>query len=231
MPPESIPWDALTHIALASPTILSNYSAICDQSATEKHVSALARQHGVKLVWIIDEQVFPDNNRSEIVVQSQRQAFLGSIGRAAAECGIDGIDADYEGWDDPLRKDTSCTTVGSDCDWNIYTNFLNDVKSSLNAARPPGATAEKTVSACLGNWDIISWVNPKTFRGDWVSLMQYGNNYDNASVADYKNAGMRAVAAGLSKSLINIGMGTYSSGAPPILTYSSGDDDDDLSLN
>jgi hypothetical protein len=76
-----------------------------------------------------------------------------------------------------------------------------------------GSTEEKSVSACLGNWDIVSWVNPATFKGDWVNLMQYGDSYDNATAADYLSEAMVAVnTAGLSKKLINVGVGTYSTG-------------------
>ena len=202
VPPEAVAWEVLTHIALAGPTVNTDFTAACHQTNTEKHVQALAKKNGVKVVWIIDEDIFPSHNRSVLVNTTQRHAFLSTVGAAATACGIDGIDADFEGWDDPLRKDTSCclhpspkgvrcpsgsgSGVGSDCDWNIYTDFLNDVREALNG----GTGGEKTVSACLGNWDIVSWVNPKTWKGDWVSLMQYGNGYDNASAADYKAGGL-----------------------------------------
>ena len=76
-----------------------------------------------------------------------------------------------------------------------------------------GIAEEKSVSACLGNWDLVSWVNPKTFKGDWVSLMQYGESYDNASWPDYLSSATAALTvSGLRKELINVGVGTYSSG-------------------
>ena len=117
VPPEQVPWDSLTHICIDSPTIAADYTASCVQSAETKKVAAMARQHGVKPVWIIDESVFPcswcaagqtDYNRTEMRNQTQRRNFLRTIGQAAEECGIEGIDADYEGWDDPGRADTSC---------------------------------------------------------------------------------------------------------------------------
>ena len=224
VPPEDIQWSALTHIALAAPTILPNFTAVCNASTTEKRVSALAKAHGVKVIWIVDEDIFPSNNRSVLVDPAQRHAFLSTVGTAAAACGVDGVDADFEGWDDPQRKGTTCAAVGSDCDWNVYTDFLNGIRDALNVAvevapaaaekqAHSGLAAQKTVSACLGNWNLVSWVNPKRFKGDWVSLMSYSaTSYDNASVADYRAQGEIAVRAGLRKSMINIGLGTYSSG-------------------
>jgi hypothetical protein len=101
MPPEAIQWDALTHIATSSPTVLSNYTAICNASATEKRVSALAKAHGVRTIWIVDESVFPDGrkpgggtnyHRTEMRNSTQRPTPINSIGQAARECGVDGIE-------------------------------------------------------------------------------------------------------------------------------------------
>jgi GH18 family chitinase len=143
VPPEEVHWDALTHIAIASPKIAADYTASCVLGARENHTMTLARQHGVKVIWIVDEAVFPCNNRTEMLNQTRRNAFLRSIGKAAAECGIDGVDGDYEGWDDPARPKTTCTApgggsgVGTSCDRDVYTSFLNDIRDALNAARPP----------------------------------------------------------------------------------------------
>ena len=60
------------------------------------------------------------------------------------------------------------------------------------------------MSACLGNWETISWVNPQTFQGDWVNLMSYGESYDNATVEQWREEGNAAVRDGLTKSQINI---------------------------
>ena len=152
VPPEKVQWDALTHIAIDGPKVAADYTASCVLGARENHTMTLARRHGVKVIWIVDEDVFPctwcaagqtDYNRTEMRNQTQRNAFLRTIGKAAAECGIDGIDGDYEGWDDPARPKTSCTApgggsgVGTNCDRDVYTAFLNDIRDALNAARPP----------------------------------------------------------------------------------------------
>jgi hypothetical protein len=152
VPPEEVHWDALTHIAIDSPSIAPDYTASCARSARGNHTATLARQHGVKVIWIVDESVFPcpwcaaghtDYNRTEMRNQTLRDAFLRTIGKAAVECGIDGIDGDYEGWDDPTRAKTTCTAagggsgVGTSCDRDVYTAFLNDIRDALNAARPP----------------------------------------------------------------------------------------------
>ena len=103
VPPEEVHWDALTHIAIDGPKIAPDYTASCVLGARENHTMALARQHGVKVIWIIDEAVFPctwcaagqtDYNRTEMRNHTRRSAFLRTIGKAAAECGIDGIDGD-----------------------------------------------------------------------------------------------------------------------------------------
>ena len=99
VPPEQVPWDSLTHLCIDSPTIAADYTASCVQSAETKKVAAMARKHGVKPVWIIDESVFPcswcaaagrtDYNRTEMRNQTRRRNFLRTIGKAAEECGIE----------------------------------------------------------------------------------------------------------------------------------------------
>lgn len=220
VPPQQIPWESLTHLAIDSPLIGPDYTAHCNDNKTvltrNAHIAQLGRAHQVKILWVLDEYVFPDASRSEMLNFTKRSAFLTTIGQAAVDCKIDGIDFDYEGWDDPLRVNTSCKTgVGSNCDRDVYTNFINDARQALNDARPANYTNEKTTSLSIINYDIppyVSWVNPAMFTGDWVSLQTYGNNFDNYSAADYRTSGYLGVRTGLKASMINIGMGLYSSG-------------------
>jgi hypothetical protein len=59
MPPAQIPWDSITHLASAAPTILPNITAVCNNTAAEHALFDMARAHDVKNIWVISDDIFP----------------------------------------------------------------------------------------------------------------------------------------------------------------------------
>jgi hypothetical protein len=133
---------------------------------------------------------------------TQRAAFIDSIGAAAAECGIDGVDS-------ALKASTSSTVchqeplVGASYDCGpaghagllhqhlhagaclsfylilAYAALARDLARDPTAraravierypevaerCKPPGYSGNKTVSACLGNWEIALWAGQEAGR-------------------------------------------------------------------
>jgi hypothetical protein len=141
-PPEALAWDVYTHIVLPSgPTVDGSGAASCTLDAFHTRFLSLSRQHNRSLTWgggvaSVYQMI------SNASWASYTQTFLATIGGAARDCGVTGIEFDYECPPTPLGK----AGIVSAAEANNYTVFLTRVLAALDSG--------STVSADIGVWGL-----------------------------------------------------------------------------
>ena len=208
-PPEKIPWDIYTHIHTGGPHVFANGTAICDKTdIVTPRVVELAHHYGAKVQWGLGLDIH--NAMWNPEKRYLWTNYVNSIGAAAKECNIDGIEVDYE-W-----QDTNWGKLGiiPDQQSTIYTQFLADIKRALG----PG----KIVSADISIWGmapgnyllgIKPWVNVSMLnRGeiDFVNTMSYHWNKEGDVWPWKKDMFFTDTLWGMDKKRVNIGIPYYS---------------------
>jgi hypothetical protein len=208
-PIERLPWDIYTHIRYGDPLNHPNGTVYCNK--TDYHlqkVLKLAHSHDVKVQWgcgvedIHDVLWNPDKNYL-------RQNYIDSIGAAVRECGVDGIELDYE-FGDSKHMNIGIVTYDES---THYSQFLADIKTAIGK--------DKIVSADVsiwgvapGNWILgaLPWVNATMLnRGDFdfINTMSYHWNKD-GSIWSWKKDAWFIDKWGIDRKRVHIGIPYFS---------------------
>ena len=169
-----IPFGIYTDIVTGFPYVDSNYITSCDKSdkITEKIVE-IAHSKNINVIWRISKLPSFDillNKSHSWKVDN----FISNLSVAMDDCGIDGIEFDYEWADCFLGKIGVIPYEYS----RAYSDFLGKVKQTIG---------NKTVSADIGIWGIpqnyplgiLPWVDSESLNSgtfDYVNIMSYSWN-------------------------------------------------------
>jgi len=168
----------------------------------------LAHRHGAKVQWGVGLDVHNALWNPEKAYLKTN--YLKSIGRAASDCNIDGIEVDYEWHDTNWGKIGLIPPKLS----TIYTQLLADIKRALG----PG----KIVSADISIWGVgpgnyllgfEPWVNVSMLnRGeiDFVNTMSYHWNKNGNLWSWKKDMFFTGDLWGMDKRRVNIGIPYFS---------------------
>ncbi len=163
-PPESLNYSIYTHIRAGEPKVFPNGTAICNTNdiITPKIVT-LAHKYNVKVQWGLGFSFNPANPNLEII-----KNYLDSIGIAANNCNIDGIEVDYEWHNNNWGKIGFIPHRLS----NLYSQLLKDIKIALGENKIVSADVTGDVYLLGFNpWFNISMLNNGDF--DFVNIMSY----------------------------------------------------------
>ena len=209
-PPEKIPWHIYTHIHTGKPYVFPNGNAICDTSdIVTPRVVELAHRYGVTVQWGLGVQIHNalwNQERSTYLWTN----YIASIRAATEECGIDGIEVDYEWQDTSLGKFGIVLPKQS----TKYTYFLADIKQALGP--------DKIVSVDISIWGLSPgeyllgfepWINVSMLnRGeiDFVNTMSYHWNKGGDLWPWKKDIFFTGTFWGMDRRRVNIGIPYFS---------------------
>ena len=176
-PVDQIPWDIYTHVRYGAPLIDDNGQCYCNLTQMAAVVAA-AHAHNASVLWApgIEFGKFHHAAMSDDVHFDEEDFhanYWASIGRAQADCGVDGIEVDYE---HGPNKWGVVTPAKAD----VYTQWLAKLRQVTG----------KPVSADISVWGVapgnyvlgvLPWVNvTKLNEGafDYVNTMSYHWNRD-----------------------------------------------------
>ena len=192
------PWKLYTHVRYGGPILTPNGSATCNHTQMDLFVET-AHRHNVSVLWS-DELHLDFMNGKPLP-----QVYVETIGDAVKQCGIDGIEVDYEFANAPLGivpREAS----------NAYSEALGRIQRAIG----------KPVGACIslpglapGNWILgfLPWVNVTMLnRGDlsWVSTMSYHWNVAGDIFAWKKDVWILQKLWGIQPERINLGVPLFS---------------------
>lgn len=211
--PKDLAWDKYTHFVVGAPAVSEKGVATCNHSDTTTTFVNIsqARNHTSRIVW---RSGIPPKNVWLLLTDSlwseYKKNYLSSIGSAVAECGVDGIEFDYECPPTPLGR----LGIVSDLEATQYTQFLADVRTAMGK--------DKQISCDMGVWGVTRGSYPLMFK-PWVNVsmvnvgaIDYVNtmSYHYPALADEvfpweKDVYVLHTLWGLSKERINIGLAWY----------------------
>lgn len=210
MKPEELPWPLYTHVVFGAPIVSATGVAKCNTSDDyfAKFI-ALGNKSKTKIVWrsaLSAEAVWQISLLNSSWLQ-YRTNYLNTIGQAVKDCGVIGIEFDYE---------CPPTTLGS---WGIvsnaeataFTKFLADVKSAMGAPHE--------ISMDMGVWGVTKgsyplmfkpWINVSMVAAgavDYINTMSYHYPYFEDEVFPWeKDAFILHNMWGIPKEKINLGL-------------------------
>ena len=208
-PIEKLSWDMYTHIRYGDPLVSENGSAYCNKKDYQfQDILKKAHHHNVKIQWgcgIKDiHDVLWNPNKSYL-----RTNYLKSIGQAVNDCGVDGIEVDYEFGDSKYMNWGIVTPEES----THYSQFLADIKNSLGP--------DKLVSADVSIWGLaggnyllgfLPWVNATILNAggfDFINTMSYHWNKD-GNIWSWEKDGWFIDKWGIDRKRVNIGIPYFS---------------------
>ena len=172
MQPEEFPWMLYTHLVLGAPFVAEDGTARCNTSDADfaKFIK-LGRQTNTKIVWRSGVSAYNvwQITKHNASWAKYRQNYLDSIADAVRECGVAGIEFDYE------CPPTLLGAMGivSDAEATAFTQFLADIKIAMG---PP-----YEISMDMGVWGVTRGSYPLMFR-PWVNVSMVA-----AGAIDYIN--------------------------------------------
>ena len=205
---KNLNWKAYTHIRFGNPLVYPNGTAFCNKTDYQfQNVLDLAHRHNVKVQW------GPNVNVGDILWNSsmkyKRENYMNSIGTAVHECGVDGIEVDYEFQNGKYWK----LGIISPKRATHYSHFLADIKKSIGP--------NKLVSADVSIWGFapgnyflgfLPWINATMLnRGDFdfINTMSYHWNKD-GNLWSWKKDGWFIDKWGIDRKRVNIGIPYFS---------------------
>ena len=203
--PENISWDIYTHITSGNPYVDSNGFAYCNltnQPITKKLLE-LGKKNNVIIQWHLGID-YPLTNKTNYL-----KNYLSSIKLACEECGIGGIEVDYEFGTSFLEK----LGIVTHKDSNRYSNFLSKIKKSVGK--------NILVSADIDAWTlslndyflgVFPWINAKTLNTDidFVNTMSYHWNKYGSIINWKENIFALKYFYKYNLSKVNLGIGYFS---------------------
>lgn len=208
-PLEKFPWDIYTHIKIGGPVAHQNSSVFCNKTDYNFHyIVKQAHKHKTKIIWGSSLKNIHDILWNPKAIQL-RNNYINSIGKAAHECNVDGVEVDYEFSDSEYMKLGVVTPEES----THYSHFLSDIKTALGP--------KKEVSADVSIWGfapgnyllgVFPWINATMLnRGDfdYINTMSYHWNKQ-GNLWSWKKDGWFIDIWGIDRSRINIGIPYFS---------------------
>ena len=208
-PLEKVPWESYTHIRFGDPSSHPNGTVYCNKTDhLLQKVLKLAHSHDVKVQWGCGIQ-----NIHDVLWTPEktylRDNYIHTIGVAVHECGVDGIELDYEFQDSKYMKLGIVTPAES----THYSTLLADIKKAIGP--------DKIVSADVSIWGIapgnyvlglLPWVNATMLnRGDFdfINTMSYHWN-KKGNLWPWKKDTWFIDKWGIDRNRVNIGIPYFS---------------------
>ena len=208
-PIEKFPWDKYTHLRHGQPITVENGTAYCNKTDYAfQRILKKAHRHSVKVQWapgIQDIHDFLWNPQKSYL----RTNYMKSIGNAVRECGVDGIEIDYEFQDSKYMNWGVVTPKES----THYSLFLADLKKNIGP--------HKVVSADVSIWGfaegnyllgILPWINATILNSggfDFINTMSYHWNR-NGNIWSWEKDGWFIDQWGIDRERVNIGIPYFS---------------------
>ena len=208
-PIEQFPWKMYTHFRHGQPITFENGTAYCNKTDYAfQRILKKAHHHDVKVQWapgIQDMHDFLWNPQKSYL----RDNYMKSIGNAVHECGVDGIEIDYEFQDSKYMNWGFVTPKES----THYSKFLADLKKTLGP--------HKVVSADVSIWGmaegnyilgIFPWVNATILNSggfDFINTMSYHWNRE-GNIWAWEKDGWFIDQWGIDRKRVNIGIPYFS---------------------
>ncbi len=208
-PIEKFPWDKYTHLRHGQPITVENGTAYCNKTDYAfQRILKKAHRHSVKVQWapgIQDIHDFLWNPQKSYL----RTNYMKSIGNAVRECGVDGIEIDYEFQDSKYMNWGVVTPKES----THYSLFLADLKKNIGP--------HKVVSADVSIWGfaegnyllgILPWINASILNSggfDFINTMSYHWNR-NGNIWSWEKDGWFIDQWGIDRERVNIGIPYFS---------------------
>lgn len=209
MTPKSYPFQLYSHAVVGSPIVSETGVATCNSSDTVlTQFVELAKLHGRKIIW--RDGIPPDNIWHILLNDSwagYKAAYLESIGKAVADCQVDGIEFDYECPNTPLGR----AGIVSPFEATKFTEFMASVKVAMGS--------NKEVGCDMGVWGVTRgsyplmfepWVNVSMVKAgaiDYINTMSYHYPAFPGEIFPWeKDAFILTKIWGLPKDKINIGL-------------------------
>ncbi len=211
MPPQSFPFSIYTHAVVGSPLVSENGTATCNTSDTTlKQFVELAKKYQPKRKIIWRDGIPPDNIwpiLSNASWAKYKDAYLKSIGQAVKDCGVDGIEFDYECPNTPLGR----AGIVSREEATNFTELMVLVKASIGS--------DKQIGCDMGVWGVTRgsypvmfepWVNVSMVKAgaiDYINTMSYHYPAFPGEIFPWEKDGFILTKIwGLPKDKINIGL-------------------------
>ena len=208
-PIEKFPWDKYTHLRYGQPITFENGTAYCNKTDYAfQRILKKAHHHSVKVQWAPGIQDIHDflwnPNKSYL-----RTNYMKSIRSAVHECGVDGIEIDYEFQDSEYMNWGFVTPKES----TYYSEFLSDLKTTIGP--------NKLVSADVSIWGfaegnyllgILPWINATILNSggfDFINTMSYHWNRD-GNIWSWEKDGWFIDQWGIDRERVNIGIPYFS---------------------
>jgi len=199
-----------THLVTGYPLQFPNGSVQCNKNDTlTQSIVQFAHTNDMKVQWRCSlphftNVIFNNTPAHQMIINN----YLDTIPRAIKECGIDGIEIDYE-WGD--QSGIAKWGIINKTLANTYTLFLQKLKTALGP--------ESVVSADIGSWNIppqgyplgfLPWVNATLLNEgafDFVNTMSY--HWDSVLQWEYDIFVMKFLW-GFDLSRVNLGVPYFS---------------------
>tara|TARA_Y100000817_G_C16859654_1_gene545300 strand:- start:180 stop:1103 length:924 start_codon:yes stop_codon:yes gene_type:complete len=205
--PATFPWKYYDSIHAGDPMVASNGSASCNTSDVFlQDLIHHAHMNHRKVLWGVGLNV----HDALFVNTALGDNYLETIGEAARECNIDGIESDYEWQDTNWGKIGIVTPEQS----TRYTAFLGEIKKATGGI----VTADVSiwgVKKGLYPLGVLPWVNASMLNAgviDYINTMSYHWAEDGDLGAWKKDAFFVHEIWGMDKTRVNIGIPYFSSG-------------------
>jgi chitinase len=203
MPPNSVPWSELTHVAHAFVLPSSSGGLTSIATYVDAELVAQAHAHGVKVVAVVGGAGV---SFDALIDPTARAATVRDLASLCATYGYDGIDVDWEFPD--------ATTV------DAWTSLLTELRTALDAVHP-GLSISAAISAGdagdvlpVAALNALTWIGVMTYdyAGDWsattghVAPLYASSGGDGGSVSQ---SIQHLVARGVAPSKMLLGLPFY----------------------
>lgn len=209
MGPKSFPFDLYSHAVVGKPIVSKTGVATCNTSdVTLKEFVKLAHEADRKVIW--HDGLPPDAVWHILLNQSwadYKAAYLNSIGKAVSDCGVDGIEFDYECPNTPSGR----AGIVSPLEATKFTELMAQIKSAMGPS--------KQIGCDMGVWGVTRgsyplmfepWVNVSMVKAgaiDYINTMSYHYPGSPGDVFPWEKDGFILTKIwGLPKDKINIGL-------------------------
>ncbi|KAG0273336.1 hypothetical protein BGZ95_010853 [Linnemannia exigua] len=221
MPPESIPYDKVTHINYAFSVVGSDYRPVFQTNYLLNRVVREAHAKGVKVLMSIGgwtgSQYFSPLSASP----SGRQTFINGALDFIKDFDLDGIDID---WEYPGRMGSACNVYDTNNDTKNFLQLLKELRAAMNQL-PNGDRLQISLATRLLPFDgpegqmkdvsefakVVNHINVMAYdiNGSWGSVTGPNAPLGGSSDLTYAGGAQAWINAGFPAAQINMGVPFY----------------------